>query len=55
MAENSNSPRENDISHLLSSAELDGSLKRAAESPQSEINELKLERDMKPAVTYKNT
>lgn len=57
MEENSSSsiPGENDISHLLSSTEFDGSLKRAAESPRSEINGLKLERDMKPAVAYKNT
>lgn len=46
---------ENDTSVLLSSAHFDGPLKRAAESPQSEINGLKLERDMKPAVAYKNT
>lgn len=53
---------ENDFSHLLSSRRFDGSLKRAAKSPpspsspppQSEINGLKLERDMKPAVAYKN-
>lgn len=49
------SPGENDISHLLSSTEFDGSLKRAAESPWSEINGLKLKRDMKPAAAYKNT
>lgn len=35
--------------------EFDGSLKRATESPQSEINGLKLELDMKPAVAYENT
>lgn len=57
MEENSSSsiPGENDISHLLSSTDFDGSLKRAVESPRSEINGLKLERDMKPAVAYKNT
>lgn len=46
---------ENDISHLLSSTEFDGSLKRAAERAQSEINGLKQEHDMKPAAAYKTT
>lgn len=39
----------------LAGAEFDGSLKRAAENPRSEINGLRLERDTKPAVAYKNT
>ena len=39
----------------LAGAEFDGSLKRTAENPRSEINGLRLERDTKPAVAYKNT
>lgn len=39
----------------LAGAEFDGSLKRAAENPRREINGLRLERDTKPAVAYKNT
>lgn len=46
-------PGENGTSHWLSRTEFDGSLKRAAEGPRSEINGLKHERDMKPAVAYK--
>lgn len=54
--ENKHSVPEKMTFHVdLAGAEFDGSLKRAAENPRSEINGLRLERDTKPAVAYKNT